>query len=98
MRIVATTGLALALCSCSQGSRGVDPATWTCENLKPHIIEMSRTRRPRILEINQVLNETVSGGLIECTAQAEWAEGSGPIVYGGHVSDDGSVILEYRQE
>lgn len=95
MKVIATAAIALTVTGC--GSRGIDPQTWTCENLKPHIIEMSRTRRPRILEINQVLNEMTSGGLIECTAQAEWAEGSGPISYGGHVSDGGSVIIEYRQ-
>lgn len=97
MKTVTTAGIALALTGCSSRG-GIDPNHWTCENLKPHIIEMSQTRRPRVLEINTVLTETNSGGEIECAAQAEWAEGSGPIIYGGHVSDGGSVILQYRQQ
>lgn len=97
MKAILLAGISLACCSCGQGSRGVDPATWTCENLKPQIIEMSQTRHPRVLEINTVLSDITTGGSIECTAMAEWAEGSGSIAYGGHVSEGGNVILEYRQ-
>jgi hypothetical protein len=97
MKALATATIALAVTGC--GSRGIDPQAWTCENLKPHVIEMSQTRRPRVLEINQVLSENnLPGELIECTAMAEWAEGSGAISYGAHISDSGSVILEYRQQ
>ena len=95
MRYLVPLALPIAVAGCSGGA--VDPQTWTCENLKPHIIEMSQTRRPRVLEINQVYNEMNSGGSIECIAQAEWAEGSGGITYGARISDGGSIILEYRQ-
>lgn len=97
MKALVIASLAFVVAGC--GSPGIDPQAWTCENLKARIIEMSQTRRPRVLEIGQIMNENnLPGELIECTAMAEWAEGSGAISYGAHISGGGSVIIEYRQQ
>ena len=59
---------------------------------------MSKGKTPEILEIdNPVEVDRTPNQEITCRGQAEWSEGQGPIEYGAHVSQDGGVVLSYRQ-
>lgn len=89
----------ITLMACSQTSGGIDPAAWNCQNLIPHIMEMSQGRTPQVLEISnpEYMGGGAGGGFIKCRGFAEWSEGSGMIDYEARISNGGQVILEYRQ-
>ena len=100
MRVLATIAVAGAVSGCSVS---VDPTSWSCASLIGPVIEMSRSRTPGIFEITNPEttlhnNYPADGYRIECSGSAEWSQGSGMIEYGAHVSEGGSVILQYRQK
>lgn len=89
--------MVLAACSGAGGQQTVDPRTWTCQSLIGAVIEMSQSRRPRILEINRS-EEMVSSpnSYIQCRGWAEMSEGGTVLLtYGARISDGGNILLEY---
>lgn len=91
-------GALLVFFALGSGGATVDPESWTCENIKDEIVEMSQDEDLQILEIGDVRFENdLPYGTLSCRASAEWSRGYGSIEYGGHVSDGGNVILQYRQ-
>ena len=79
---------------------GINMSTVTCENLIPHILEMSEDKDPQVLEISDPKIEISPPGndQISCSGSAEWSRGSGFISYGAHVSNGGQVMLTYKQD
>ena len=93
--------IALTACGGSGGSesKGIDPHAWSCESLAPEVIAMSKGKTPEIFEISNIQTKyNILGQEIKCIASAEWSQGTGFAEYGAHVSDGGSVMLEYAQD
>lgn len=99
--LVLSAALALTACGGSVGSesKGIDPHAWSCESLAPEVVAMSKGKTPEIFEISNIQTKhNILGQEIECIASAEWSQGTGFAEYGAHVSDGGSVMLEYAQD
>ncbi len=97
MKTLGIATLALTLTGCSPA--GIDPSSWSCTSLIRPTVEMSGGRTPEVLEIsNPEELSNIPNYRIECRGNAEWTQGWGMIEYGAHVSEGGSVILEYQQQ
>lgn len=87
---------ALSLGGCS--SESIDSHSWSCPSLVEPIIEMSKEKSPQILELSGVHEVgNLPGYKIECWAYGEWSDGGAIANFGAHVTDGGSVILEYSR-
>lgn len=92
LSIVATAYLIM-----SQLVQGIDPSSWTCDNIKPFVIESSNDNNLNIFEIGDVAyNNNLPNYEIKCFARAETSAGPQHIEYGAHVTEGGSVIVTYE--
>lgn len=89
--------LAVLLLSRCGGSGTIDMDKATCDSLIPHVIEMSQDRSTKILEITRPHTRSRTSDEIVCDAPAESSNGEYTITYRAHVSNGGSVMLEYDQ-
>ena len=94
MKKIVIAAAVLVLGGCSS-QRGIDPNTWSCESLIQPVIDMSKDKDVKILEITDPTKEPSIGQEIKCNARAELSNGGGFIDYGAHVSEGGQVIVEY---
>lgn len=91
------TVASLATLSLGGCSAKVDPKTWTCASLVQPVIDMSKSKDPRILEITGVSEIGPHDEReITCGGGAEWSDGEGSVKFGAHVSDGGEIIVEYE--
>lgn len=77
----------------------ISPGSWSCDNIKPVVIDISKDEYLTIFEIGEVIySNNLPNYELKCSAGAETSAGYGLIEYGAHVTDGGSVIVTYQRK